>query len=138
MNYDSKIYVLMRCKIWCHLCNLKNVKNTHGGVLLLVKLQASSCTFTKSNIHRWVFFTILKLSKWYQITQRITIYFIFKNAVFSIVNCFVKGSITNVWQGHKYTLAENHHISEGVLLLKVSMNFQMLDGKCPTRLMSWV
>ena len=26
--------------IWYHLYNLKNVKNTHGGVLLLVKLQA--------------------------------------------------------------------------------------------------
>ena len=25
--------------IWYHLHNLKNVKNTHGGVLLLVKLQ---------------------------------------------------------------------------------------------------
>ena len=30
----------MRCAIWFHLYNLKNVKNTHGGVLLLVKLQA--------------------------------------------------------------------------------------------------
>ena len=26
----------MRCAIWYHLCHLKNVKNTHGGVLLLV------------------------------------------------------------------------------------------------------
>ena len=33
----------MRCAIWCHLCNLKNVKNTHGGVLNLVKLQAKFC-----------------------------------------------------------------------------------------------
>ena len=33
---------LMRCAIWYHLCNLKNVKNTHGGVLILVKLQASA------------------------------------------------------------------------------------------------
>ena len=30
----------MFCAIWYHLYNLKNVKNTHGGVLLLVKLQA--------------------------------------------------------------------------------------------------
>ena len=29
----------MRCAIWYHLYNLKNVKNTHGGVLILVKLQ---------------------------------------------------------------------------------------------------
>ena len=26
----------VRCAIWYHLYNLKNVKNTHGGVLLLV------------------------------------------------------------------------------------------------------
>ena len=31
---------VMRCAICYHLYNLKNVKNTHGGVLLLVKLQA--------------------------------------------------------------------------------------------------
>ena len=30
----------MCCAIWYHLYNLKNVKNTHGGVLILVKLQA--------------------------------------------------------------------------------------------------
>ena len=28
----------MHCAIWYHLYNLKNVKNTHGGVLILVKL----------------------------------------------------------------------------------------------------
>ena len=33
---------VMFCAIWYHLYNLKNVKNTHGGVLLLVKLQAKS------------------------------------------------------------------------------------------------
>ena len=32
----------MRCAIWHHLYNLNNVKNTHRGVLLLVKLQAST------------------------------------------------------------------------------------------------
>ena len=32
----------MRCAIWYHLYNLKNVKNTHGGVLILVKLQAEA------------------------------------------------------------------------------------------------
>ena len=42
---------------------LKNVKNTHGGVLLLV---------TKSNTPPSGFFTFLKLYKWYQIAQRIT------------------------------------------------------------------
>ena len=30
----------MLCTIWYDLYNLENVKNTHGGVLLVVKLQA--------------------------------------------------------------------------------------------------
>ena len=33
---------VMFCAIWYFLYNLKNVKNTHGGVLFLVKLQAKS------------------------------------------------------------------------------------------------
>ena len=33
---------VVRCAIWYHLHNLKNVKNTHERVLILVKLQASS------------------------------------------------------------------------------------------------
>ena len=40
---------------------LKNVKNTHSGVLLL---------FTKSNTPPWVFSTFFKLHKWYQIAPR--------------------------------------------------------------------
>ena len=31
---------VMRCAIWYHLYNLKNVKNIHGGILILIKLQA--------------------------------------------------------------------------------------------------
>ena len=65
-------FMVMRRAIWYHLYNLKNVKSTHGGVLLLVKLQASTCKFTKSNTPPWMFFTIFKLCKWYQIVQRIT------------------------------------------------------------------
>ena len=60
---------MMFCAIWYHLYNLKNVKNTHEGVSLLVKLQA--CNFTKGNTSPWVFFTIFKLCKWYPIVQRI-------------------------------------------------------------------
>ena len=38
----------MRCAIWYHLCNLKNVKNAHGGVLpLVVKLQVKLATLLK-------------------------------------------------------------------------------------------
>ena len=47
-------------------------REKHGGVLFLVKLQASACNFTKSNNPPWVFFTFLKLCKWYQIAQRTT------------------------------------------------------------------
>ena len=41
-------------------------------VLLLVKLQAEACNFTKINTPPWVFFTFFKLYKCYQIAQRIT------------------------------------------------------------------
>ena len=46
---SNKKSVISRA-IWYHLYNLKNVKNAHKGVLLLVKLQA-----TKSNISPSVF-----------------------------------------------------------------------------------
>ena len=49
-NNNNNIYIyiyILYIYIYIYLYNLKNVKNTHGGVLLLVKLQA--CNFTKSN-----------------------------------------------------------------------------------------
>ena len=51
------------CEIYCHSYNFKKVKNTHGGVLLLVKLKAPDCNFTKSNTPPWVFFTFLNCVK---------------------------------------------------------------------------
>ena len=54
------------------LYNLKNVKITHGVLLLLVKLQVELCNFTKSNTSPWVFFTFLKMYKLYQNEERIT------------------------------------------------------------------
>ena len=42
--------------IWYHWHNVKNVKNTHGGVLILAKI----------NTPPWVFFTFFTLCKWYQ------------------------------------------------------------------------
>ena len=59
----GKYSYVMRCAIWYHLNNLKNENNTHWGVLLLVKLQVSSCNFTKSNFLLWVFFSVFKLCK---------------------------------------------------------------------------
>ena len=48
-------FILMRCAIWYHLHNLKNVRNTHGGLLLL-----EACNFTNSNTPPWLFFTFIK------------------------------------------------------------------------------
>ena len=48
------------------------MKITHRRVLLLVKMQAEACNFTKSNTPPWGFFTFFKLYKWYQIVQSIT------------------------------------------------------------------
>ena len=42
----SRLYVMF-CAIWYHFYNLRNVKNTHGRVLLLVKLQAKPTTLLK-------------------------------------------------------------------------------------------
>ena len=41
-SFTNLRYILLFCAIWYHLYNLKNVKNTHGGVIILVKLQAST------------------------------------------------------------------------------------------------
>ena len=57
LKFTLKLYV-MRCAIWYHLYNLKHVKNTHGGVLILVMLQASACNFIKINTPPWVFFHV--------------------------------------------------------------------------------
>ena len=64
--------IVMYCAIWYYFYNLKEVKDTHGGVLLLVKLQASVHNFTKNNNLPRAFSTFFKLYKWYQIAQRIT------------------------------------------------------------------
>ena len=67
-----EIEYVVRCAISYHLYNLKNVKNTHGGVLILVNLQAEAYNFTKINTPSWLFFTFFKLYKWHQIAQCIT------------------------------------------------------------------
>ena len=62
---------LLLCTIWDRLYNLKNVKNTHGGVLLFVKLQVSACNCTKSITPPWMFFTCFRFHKCYQIVQSV-------------------------------------------------------------------
>ena len=56
----------MLCAIWYHLYNLKNVKNTNGGVLLLVK----PATLLKITLH--VVFTFFKLYKRDQIAESVS------------------------------------------------------------------
>ena len=49
---------VVRGAIWYHFYSLKNVKRTHAGVLILVKLQAQACNFTKIYTPPWVFFHV--------------------------------------------------------------------------------
>ena len=51
----------------------KKRENTHGGVLLLVKLQAEAI-LERTNIPPWVFLTFFELYKWYRIAKRTTYY----------------------------------------------------------------
>ena len=56
VNDNNEMQVIltfvMRCAVWYHLYNLKNVKNTHVGVLILGN-------FTKISTPPWMFFTFL-------------------------------------------------------------------------------
>ena len=58
---NGKLFCAMHCAMWYYSYNFKNVKNTHGRVLLLVMFQAKVCNFTKCNISPWVVFTFFKL-----------------------------------------------------------------------------
>ena len=64
-------YYVMLCAISCHMYNLKSVKNIHGQMLLLVKLQAEACNYTKSSTPPWLFFTFFKLYKKCQIVEKV-------------------------------------------------------------------
>ena len=46
LNSRWRLYVML-CAIWYHMHDLKNAKNTHGRVLLLVKLQPLACNLLK-------------------------------------------------------------------------------------------
>ena len=50
----------MRCAIWYHLYNVKNVKNTHGGVLISVQLRADALR-EHSSIGVFHFFKIVQM-----------------------------------------------------------------------------
>ena len=63
----------------------KKRKNTHWGVLLLVKLQALSYNVTKSSTP-WMFFTYFKMCTWHWIAQSITYVLKSTNQPFSKLN----------------------------------------------------
>ena len=52
---------VMLCAIWYNLYNLKNVKNAHGGVVLLLSCRLKPYNFIKSNTPPWVFFRLFQL-----------------------------------------------------------------------------
>ena len=52
----------MLCAIWYHLYNLKNVKNTYRGVLLLVRLQAEAQRLRKASHFYFKFIQISSYS----------------------------------------------------------------------------
>ena len=64
---EQSICDALRDLILSDLYNLKNVKNTHEAVSVLVKFY-----FTKSDTAPWVFFTFFKLYKRHQIAQLTT------------------------------------------------------------------
>ena len=73
ISNSGMFYLLYVCVILCvifyHVYNLKNMKNTHGEVFFLVKVQYSAFNFNKNSTRLWVYFTFFKLCKWYQIAQ---------------------------------------------------------------------
>ena len=62
----------MRCAIWYNLDYLKNVKNAHGGLLILTP--------------PWIFFTFFKLHRWYQIARYTTLMFL---SIYQSVHLFI-------------------------------------------------
>ena len=59
IKHFFRVHNVMLCAIWYHIVQLKNVKNTQGGALLLVKLQVSACNITKSITPPLLFFLFL-------------------------------------------------------------------------------
>ena len=71
LSIVESLYVIL-CTIWHHFYNLKNVTNTDGEVLLLVKVADNSLQLTKNNTPSMVLLTFLKFYKSYQIAQNVS------------------------------------------------------------------
>ena len=71
----------------------KKVKNTHGGVILLVKLQAKAYSFTNSNTPPWAFLTFFQFYKWHQMVYL---------TVFCLIRYYLNGpSIMSILRNKK-------------------------------------
>lgn len=75
VNIGLDLFVTL-CRIWHHLYNLKTVKNTPGGVILLVNLQPPDL-FEKSALHECFSCYLddknsIKSRKAYQIAQSVS------------------------------------------------------------------
>ena len=100
---------VMLYAIWYHLYNYKNVKNTHGGVLLLVKLQASVSSFTKSNTPPRVFSRFLNCTNGTKSRKVSQIFYGYLHVTKTYLFCRFGGSI--VFRKYQYL----HEFLEGIL-----------------------
>ena len=69
-----------------------------------VALQAKTCNFTKIKTPPWVFFTFLKLYKWYQIAQRIT--FFHWEEKHCVIFLYEEKHFTELWIGVSYFVVD--------------------------------
>ena len=106
------------------ICTIKNLKNTHRGVLVLA-------SFTNSSTRPWVFFTFLKLHKWYQMAQCIT----YSSRVFSRrfkmpQNCS-KGFLEQIIIHHNYDyyIKPNpwYHYDNNSYIIKILVGERIAD-----------
>ena len=74
-NWISWLWLSFICHFLCNsipFVQSKKVKNTHGRVILLVKLQNELCIVTLRITPPWVFSAFFKLYKWEQIGQNVS------------------------------------------------------------------
>ena len=83
--------------IWYHLHNLENVKNTHGGALLVIK-------FTKSNPPLWVFFTFLNYTNGTKLRRASHLYLIQYPMMLFYISLHYKTCIYEVGKFRKVTV----------------------------------
>ena len=123
---------MMRCVTWYHLYNLKNVKNTHGGVLILVEFQAEACNYTKTITPPWAFFSFFKLCKWYKIAQCTLDMEFLSNC---LASNFIMPVLVNIFYTVHYTRL--HHFKKCCFIFTNPFNFHsiilIILGNVPSR-----